>query len=470
MRAGAVLLATLLVAGACSSGSGAGSRDSAADDTGAAGTTTATPASPSQRAEDAYLAGFPLVTTVRTMQTFARLAGINKLLRTPTLAGANSHFVVAPNHDTLYALAILDLRNGPQALTLPEIDRYHVFQVIDAWMDTVTNIGTRGTGGRPGTWVFTAPGAAAPALPPGAHQVKSPTNQLVLLGRVRAIDDADAPAAFAATADVRLQPLSALTGGPPQPDAEAMAPPPGSAQDVGGNGIGYFDELGDALAVNPPTDDVRRRAIDAAAPLGVGAGRHPSTDSDVEDRNVLTDAVTRGNASVATTSGIGGTTVNGWSVNLHIGDQHTTLDLRGRAVVAKHFWGANVAAESVYPLARTAGDGQPLDGATRRYRIHLPAGGEPPVGAFWSYTVYGEDSFLVPNPANRFSISGQTPGLVRNPDGSLDLYVASSPPAGHEANWLPSPAGPFQIVLRLYLPGRAILDGTYRYPAVDVLP
>ncbi len=70
------------------------------------------------------------------------------------MMGASEHSAgVAPNHDTLYALVILDLRAGPQALTVPKIYRHCTFQAIDAWMDTITNIGTRGTKGEPGTWV-----------------------------------------------------------------------------------------------------------------------------------------------------------------------------------------------------------------------------------------------------------------------------------------------------------------------------
>lgn len=244
---------------------------------------------PSARAAAAFLAGYPLATTVRTMQTFAAITGVNKLLRTASLGTPTVRLVVAPNHDALYALAILDLRAGPQALTVPKIDRYYTFLVIDAWMDTVTNIGTRGTKAEPGTWVFTPPGSTV-HLPAGAHEVKATTNQLVLLGRVRANDDADAPAAYAATADVKLQPLAAITGGATQPEAPPMAKTPGTPQTVGANGLGYFDELGDALAVNPPTDEQRRTAIDGAKSLlGVGPGRHATSDPGA-DQATLTQA------------------------------------------------------------------------------------------------------------------------------------------------------------------------------------
>ena len=66
------------------------------------------------------------------MQTFAGLFGVNRLFVGRGLANPTSHFVVAPNHDTVYALAILDLRDGPYVLEVPAIpDRYHVFQFLD---------------------------------------------------------------------------------------------------------------------------------------------------------------------------------------------------------------------------------------------------------------------------------------------------------------------------------------------------
>ncbi len=400
------------------------------------------------------------------MQLFAGITGVNRLLRVPRLSGAETRLVVSPNHDTTYALAILDLRGEPQALTVPTIDRYYTFQLIDAWMHTVANIGTRATGGAPGTWVIVPPGFDG-RLPPGVHRIESPTNQLVILGRVRAVDDADAADAFAATRALQLRPLSALTGARAAPPPPPMPKPVGTPQDVGGNGLGYFDELGEALTVNPPVDGERRRVLRRAERLGVGAGRRPSRSASGARRRALTKAVAAGMVTVADTTALDGRIVNGWEVLLGLGDQNGPEDLTRRAVIARNYWGPNVAAESVYPLLRTASDGQALTGA-KDYVIHLGADDLPPVDAFWSYTVYGPDRFLVANSIDRYAISGDTPGLVRNADRSIDVYLSHRPPAGHGANWLPTPAGDYRLIMRLYLPGPAVLDGTYRYPPVEV--
>jgi hypothetical protein len=56
--------------------------------------------------------------------------------------------------------------------------------------------------------------------------------------------------------------------------------------------------------------------------------------------------------------------------------------------------------------------------------------------------------------------------LAQNPDGSIDIYLQSTVPTGHESNWLPAPKGKFILWLRVYMPGAAILDGSYQVPPV----
>jgi hypothetical protein len=50
---------------------------------------------------------------------------------------------------------------------------------------------------------------------------------------------------------------------------------------------------------------------------------------------------------------------------------------------------------------------------------------------------------------------------VRDP-----VYIQNTAPTGHESNWLPAPDGKFMLWLRVYVPGAAILDGTFQVPPV----
>ena len=116
--------------------------------------------------------------------------------------------------------------------------------------------------------------------------------------------------------------------------------------------------------------------------------------------------------------------------------------------------------EAEYFSTYEDGDAHLLDGSNR-YLLHFNADEIPPTlpNGFWSITMYGGDFQLVKNPMNRFSIGDRTPGLTRNPDGSLDIYIQNQPPAGHESNWLPSPAsGLFRLNYRIYLPAPEAKD------------
>jgi hypothetical protein len=466
----ALVLAFALTTAACSGGSG-GSDDEGSNDEG-----SEPELSGADLAAEAYVAGSPLVVSVRTLQRLGGLVGVNRLFWQNALSGPENRIVVAPNRDTLYSIAVLDLRSEPMALTLPAVtDRYYTYQLLDAWTESFAYIGTRATGGRAGTWVITPPGWDG-ELPPGAERLESPTPQVFLLGRFLVDDDADIPNVTAISHESTLQPLSALTGTTPPPPPPPLGQPAGTPQDIPTDAT-FFDELGDALAINPPTTPAQQELFAQAEQLGIGPGEHPAaaaaargeaTDPAAQ-RSVLDEGAAAGDRRITDAIDTVGEMVNGWSVNLGIGRYGD--DLLTRAVVARVGWGANVPEEAVYPIARLDADGEPLDGA-KTYRITFPAGALPPVEAFWSLSVYGEDMFFAEHPSGRYSIGDRTPDLVHGDDGSLEIVLShDQPPAPAAgvaaANWLPVPDGPFVLMMRLYLPGEAVIDGTYELPPVE---
>lgn len=155
--------------------------------------------------------------------------------------------------------------------------------------------------------------------------------------------------------------------------------------------------------------------------------------------------------------------VNGWLTLYGCGMPGNGILFR--AVCAVKFPGpVNIPQEAMYWTTRRDGAGRKLDGR-HVYRMHFPPGGLPPNDAFWSLTMGDARNRFVPNPINRYSLSDRS-GLVPNADGSVDIYIQSTAPAGHESNWLPTPTGRFILWLRVYLPGAAILEGKYKVPAV----
>src|SRR5215469_11173200 len=157
------------------------------------------------------------------------------------------------------------------------------------------------------------------------------------------------------------------------------------------------------------------------------------------------------------------TKVNGWTIMFGCGEPGSGLLLRAACNVT--FMGPiNVSQEAMYWTTGKDGAGRTLSGA-HDYVLHFAAGQLPPNNAFWSLTMGDAGNRFVPNPIGRYSIGDRT-GLVPNVDGSVDIYIRHGAPAGHEANWLPAPVGNFILWLRIYLPGQAVLDGTYKVPPI----
>ena len=160
------------------------------------------------------------------------------------------------------------------------------------------------------------------------------------------------------------------------------------------------------------------------------------------------------------------TTVNGWSTTMKAGQPGNGLLVR--AACARILPGVNVVQEAAYWTTTVDSAGRRLNGQ-HAYVLPFPVGQLPPNEAFWSLTMTDVVGYMVRNPIDRYSV-GSRSGLVPNADGSIDIYLQRTAPTGHEANWLPAPAGSFKLMLRAYLPGRAVLDGSYHVPPVMKVP
>ena len=137
-----------------------------------------------------------------------------------------------------------------------------------------------------------------------------------------------------------------------------------------------------------------------------------------------------------------------------------------RALAARGgLWG-NHGYEAAYAMVYVDGEGNDLDGS---HSYELRFAKQPPCKAFWSVTMYDTPSFyLVDNPIDRYSIGDRTRGLQIAGDGSLTIVMQREEPIEpeHRANWLPTPAGNFPPLLRMYEPDAAVLDGSFELPPI----
>ncbi len=157
------------------------------------------------------------------------------------------------------------------------------------------------------------------------------------------------------------------------------------------------------------------------------------------------------------------TKVNGWTAMFGLGVPGNGMFLR--AAHAQLFPGPVVIPqEAMYWWTNADAAGRALSGA-HDYIMHFPPGQLPPNDGFWSLTMGDAKNHYVPNPIKRYHV-GDRSGLVRNADGSVDIYIQNTAPAGHESNWLPASAGNFILWFRVYMPRAAILNREYKLPPV----
>jgi hypothetical protein len=429
----------------------------------------------------AYIWGYPLVSVVRLVDYSSSpnvpaapgRGPINTFSSFPNFPTSNFTDIVSINVDTLYSFGLLNLKKEPVVLQLPPISgRYYTLQFIDAYSNNFIYIGSRLNDTKGGTYLITGPNWKG-EVPTGMKEIKSPTNTVDIGGRIFINGTADVPNVNAIQDKLKLTPLSVFGRNTTSPQPVTSETNVSSSKQVPigpqpalipTTGIKIYDEISKDMADNPPPA-ADSKVLAKFATIGIGPGLTPSDTKNETIRAALENGITEGEKIIDARVQNLGTKVNGWLVNLDVGNYGTDYLLR--AAVAKFGLGANSPAEAVYPSIFTDNQGQKLTGA-HNYLIHFAKGQTPPVNAFWSITLYNNKSYLAENPINRYSISQHTEGLKYNPDGSLDIYIQhSSPGTEKESNWLPSPSGEFNLVLREYNPKDAILKGEYQITPVQ---
>lgn len=425
---------------------------------------------------EAYLYFYSLVTMEVTRRQMTNTGAgkvmgfgpMNELHHTRSYPSADMKAVVRPNFDTLYSIAWVDLRKEPMILSVPDTrGRYYMMPMLDMWTNVFAAPGKRTSGTRAGHFAMVPPGWKG-TLPGGVARIDAPTPIAWIIGRIQTNGPADYPAVHAIQDQMKLTPLSCWGKAVPPAAADIdeavdMKTPPLTQVNRMPAGA-FFQYAANLLKLHPPqlTDwstlaRLRRIGIEAGEPFDI-AGVGPAVEAALE--RVPAAALASMQKKLPTL----GRLVNGWSMSTDTMGVYGNYYLK-RAIVAMVGLGANEPADAIYPLNLGDADGKPVNG-DNKYVLRFARDELPPVDAFWSLTMYDAEGFQVANAINRFAVSSWMP-FKYNADGSLDLYIQQeSPGAGKEANWLPAPAGPLGMTLRLYWPRAEALDGGWTPPPV----
>ncbi len=423
-------------------------------------------------AKEAFVYGYPTVDLYNILYKYVAdvsspeyKAPLNHIYNTRHVATPEDRAIVAPNCDTPYSYAWLDLRAEPVVLTIPafESHRYVSLMLSDAYTYIIGYVTPRTNGHAGGDFLVAGPDWSG-ETPSGIKRVfHSPTQLALAFYRTQVFDPDDLQAVWRIQDQFRVQPLSQYLG--------RLAPTPAPALqwveplDVRKEptSMRFFGVLNWMLQFMPALEDERDLRKTFAA---IGVKPWPGfAEPDEATHTTLVQGMQAGLQQMMA----------------HLGQVKSSGELFG----SRQFLGHNYLARAVGAMVGILGnsadeylgigyhgdsDGQPFDGS-RAYRIKFTPDTMPPVRAFWSITVYDEAMLLYANPLKRYVINSSMAGdLAMDPDGGFTLYVQhESPGADKEINWLPVPQGSFNLTFRAYQPEAAILDFTYSAPPVVIV-
>jgi hypothetical protein len=430
-------------------------------------------------AKEAYIYGFPLVDSYRIQYAYfvdhndpEYKGPWNQVHHTARVYTPNDKTVQSPNSDTPYSMVGADLRAEPLVLSVPEVEqgRYYSAQFIDWYTHNFAYVGSRATGNGAGSYLLAGPAWKGGQQAGIKEVLRCETEFAFIILRTQLFSAGDIENVRKIQAGYKVQPLSAFLGQPaPSSTPKTHFLQPLSAREER-TSLEFFNDLDFVLRfcpVHPSETELWKRF----ALLGIGAGKQfDSQGLSEEQRRAVEDGRADAWRTFAEFKKQQVDTGKAVSGDLFGSRDYLKNNYLYRMTAAVLGIYGNSKEEAMYPTYFTDAAGQKLDGANYSYQLCFAPRRLPPVNAFWSLTLYElPASLLYANPLNRYLInSSMLPGLKRDGDGALTLYVQhDSPGADKESNWLPAPGGPFCLVLRLYWPKPEATKGSWKAPALE---
>lgn len=215
-------------------------------------------------------------------------------------------------------------------------------------------------------------------------------------------------------------------------------------------------------------------------PLGIEKGKRFSPDE--RQKRILIEASNVGELMARTNGAArripGGIVWQGkqWEFALFLKEtnqelpNNTQLDERSawfyEAVgVTVGMMGRTVGAGQVYLKSAKDRNDQWLDGG-KHYMLRVPK--DAPVAQFWSFTIYDIESRCLVN-SGSFPDRSSRDDIVKNADGTVDLYFGPTPPTGKsKKNWIKTlPNRGWLTYFRLYGPTQSYFDRTWVLPDIE---
>ena len=428
-----------------------------------------------QRACQAYLWALPLMGMAQWQAEQLNKFGAGNLDFVDYLTFTDKLGLLTANATTPYVMAFPNMKDtGPLVLEVPA--GLTAGGILDFWQRPLSDTGQTGPDkGAGGKYLVLGPGDPE-VKPDGYFVVRSSTVNIWIGSRAL---DSDREKALATIAAFRIYPYSQRDN---PPKATAHLTPNGrkwSGEQP--RGMAYWEGLA-RLINEEPAQERDRMILGMLQPLGIEKGR--PFNPDARQRQILIEAAQVGEVMARTIgyekrfSGVKVWPGKQWDISLFLKEtsqeapHYTQFDERTswfyEAVgVSIGMMGRTVGFGQVYLEAAKDAQGQWLDGS-KTYQLRIPP--NAPVAQFWSFTVYDNetrcfvDTGVAPDRSSRDNI-------VKNADGSVDLYFGPKAPAGKpETNWIKTiPGKGWFTYFRLYGPTQAYFDRSWVLPDIETV-
>ncbi len=433
------------------------------------------------------------------------------------LMDSNSLFLTA-NADTVYYLAVVNLSKGPMVIEQPPMG---LGTINDMWFSWIIDIGfpgpDRGEGGR---YLIVPPGYDGPLPEGGFYVAHSKTNRVLYAARSFLVNNDPRPAvenikkhlkfypytpgAVGTSIATALQGTVRLEKNPPVPETRFIECSGKSFNTIPPSDFGFFEMINENVQQEPATSYDPELAGQLAA-IGIVKGKPFKPDARM--KKILTEAAAVGSASGRTLNWRYSVIHPEWSY--YPGSMWGNMLWEGGAMFETpppeftregmfkplpptgartldsriaFYYGYTLDSPgmimripdvgSQYLMGFLDSEGNPYDGA-KTYKVTLPKG--IPARAFWSFTVYDNQSRSMLATPQRFPRAGSqsypSPAAEASADGSTTIWFAPQQPSGvARGNWIQTTPGKgWFTILRLYSPLEPFFTKKWRPSEIELV-
>ncbi len=386
-------------------------------------------------ASDAYIYAYPIVLN----ETIAEACASSRRNKFLELQDDELDRSIANEARLASFIAWIDVAREPVVVSFPATDRYHYISFTDGFSNALGSAGSRITGGDAFDVLIARPNSSITSAPATSGRIETATSLVRVVARTAFYTNKDLKDALQFQSDCRITPISGIGLESAENrnlpsiriDYEQLI-----SRVEGMNGEQFFSCFSALLA--------GQQVASSNEPIRSFASAQQFWN--------VEPAVRAARARIRSYR-LSSMRIGNWWADFSAGPYGRDYLRRAAAVRSRFF--NDISQDYIRLVTGVDSSGDPLDGRFR-YRLAFHRCNEPRARGPW---------FVGTEPSLRLSGSK----MAWDTHGNIRIFMQRSQPADvPQSHWLPTSAGPFEVVLHIFWPGDAILDGRWIPPSVEL--